>query len=44
MANAAEGLKNLKTTYADDSVAVARIDLIVDKIETHLQVMNTTDN
>lgn len=35
---AVEGLTNLRTTYQDDSVAKARIDLLVDKITSKLEI------
>ena len=35
---AVEGLTNLRTTYQDDLVAVARIDLLVDKIKSNLEI------
>ena len=32
----AAGLENLKTTYEGDSVILARIDLLIDRIQTQL--------
>ena len=41
---AVEGLTNLRTTYQDDSVAVARIDLLVDKITSNLEIQKIKQN
>ena len=41
---AVEGLTNLRTAYQDDSVAVARIDLLVDKITSNLEIQKIKQN
>ena len=38
LSNTVKGLTNLKITYGDDSVVQARIDLLIQRIKTYLQM------
>lgn len=37
--NATQGLQNLKTTYEDDPLTVARIQVLIDNIESRMSVV-----